>query len=256
GPAWPPASPSRCSTSAPSAPPAERGMARLAGRLPPAATAGIALSLLLALAWLTGLDYALVRLRLGSPVGQALVDGVHLYAGVAAIPLLLAKARLALTRSEPPAPAGSRWHRAMATALLVLYAGVLLTGALLVLPSPLDHESVARAHLLLAVWAALPTTWHVWYYASRLAPPPAPAAGLLVLAVLLAPLAFLISRPALLSGHAHLGDGASWQAAGLADTYLTQVATAAGGVRVAAGDGLWVIEPGKSKWRQVGPPDL
>jgi len=144
----------------------------------------------------------------------------------------------------------------MSMALLVLYAGVLLTGAALVLPGPLDHESVARAHLLLAVWAAVPTTWHVWYYGRRLAPPPAPATGLLVVAVLLAPLAFVISRPAALSVHAHLGDGASWQASGLAHTYLTQVATAAGGIRVAAGNGLYVIAPGESTWRQVGPPDL
>ena len=207
--------------------------------------------LLLGFAWLTGIDYAVLRLRAASPLGLAMVDGAHLFAGVAAAPILVAKA--VLGRRATGMPAG-RWHRWMGTSLLVLYGAVLVTGALLIAPLPVDHEALAQAHLIFAVWAAAPTAWHIWHYARRVRPAFLPALG--ALAVLAVATGFVAVSAPPLSLPARFGDGAAWRPVALPGRYLAQVRTAPDGTLVAGGDGLYVRAAGDSRWRQVGPPDL
>lgn len=222
------------------------------------AALGLALAALLAIAWLAGIVYSLVRLRLGSPVGLAIVDGVHLYSGLASIPLLAAKAWQVHRRPRPRSwRPSSRWHAWMATSLLPLYACVYVSGGLLLLPVPAElRDPIAEAHLTSAVWAAVPTTWHLVHYVRGWKPRAGLPTITVLAAVLLAPGFWFGLAPRSLTLQSNLGSGSTWRPAGLQGVYLTEFAVARGGDAVAAGDGLYVSEAGSTGWRKVGPPDI
>lgn len=130
---------------------------------------GVTLVLLVSLAWASGLVYLVVRLGLPAPASLALADAVHVYVGLASVLVIGAKVRRVGFRSRVAGvPELAAWHRWVSWSLLVLYAGVYLTGALLLFSFPMTvRTTLVNAHLLTSVWAAVPTTWHVWHHGHR-----------------------------------------------------------------------------------------
>jgi hypothetical protein len=222
-------------------------------------TLGLALLIAVSLAWLTGAPYLLVRAGVGLPFRLLLVDGVHCYIGLTMAVILVAKVRRAgLRRSVPAVPEVSLWDRWVSLSMAITYSAVLITGVVALLPLGDNiRTTIVNAHLLAAVWAAAPTTWHVithrarlsaalsrvrWQFGIRALP-----RGLLLL-VLAVPLLFVGAAVApLTQDHA----GLAWQSTG-PQVFLDRLETAPDGrSMIAGGEGLYVSDNGR-QWREVG----
>lgn len=223
---------------------------------------GLTLALLVAAAWGTAVLYLLGRLGAGSPVRLAVADGIHVYVGLASAAFFVTKVwRVGFRRRVPGVGRLLLWQRWISWSLLVLYAAIFATGVAALLPLPARWLGyLVNAHLLVSVWAAAPTSWHVWHYRHRALPylrrrrPPRSArrywaaAGLLVL-----PLAFVLVAPRLVSPLALSGTGSALRPAGLGGVYLDRVLPTGDGRLLAGGDGLYLTR-GDGSWRRVDLP--
>ena len=225
---------------------------------------GASLVLLVSLAWLSGLAYLLARLNLPSPIQLAAVDAVHVYVGVASIAFLLSKvARVGLHQRVDGVPELVLWHRWVSWSLLVLYSGVYLTGVALLIPFPAaGRKSLANAHLLLSVWAAVPTTWHVWHHRAWALPyiprrhRPVPGRFLIAAAILMVPAAAFMMTPRALSLLAQVGAGATWTSSALPGVFLDRLErTADGRTLVAGGEGLYARSVQSVTWHRIRFPE-
>ena len=224
---------------------------------------GTSLVLLVSLAWLTGAAYLLARLNLPSPVQLAAVDAVHVYVGIASIAFFAAKvARVGLHQRVDGVPELVLWHRWVSWSLLVLYAGVYLTGVGLLLPYPTPgRQSLANAHLLLSVWAALPTTWHIWHH-RRWALPfvprrhlPLPGRFLVAAAVAMLPAVAFLMAPRAVSLLAQIGAGNAWTSSALPGVFLDRLElTADRQTLVAGGEGLYARSVQGGSWHRISFP--
>ncbi len=237
----------------------------LTGRLSLSAL-GVGLVLLVSLAWASGLLYVIARLGIPSPVSLALVDGVHVYVGVASIAFFAAKlSRVGLHEHVSGVPELIAWQRWISWSLAGLYTAVYATGLLLLFPWPSAiSKTLVNAHLLTAVWAALPSAWHVWHYRPRALPYVThldrhTLIGFwLAIGVTLLPLVVVLLVPRALSPATKFGLGSAWEPAGLQGVFLDRlVATPDGQTLVAGGEGLYIRPMGIPSWRRVPfPPEL
>jgi hypothetical protein len=226
---------------------------------------GVTLVLLVSLAWASGLVYLVARLGVPAPVNLALADAVHVYVGLASVFVIGAKVwRVGFRSRVAGVPEVVAWHRWVSWSLLVLYGGVYLTGVLILFSFPMTVRlSLVNAHLLTSVWAAVPTSWHVWHYGHR-ATQLLPLVGRWVqirrvsvgLVLVLAPTVLVGASPRALSPLTQVGGGGRWFDDGLSGVFVDRMALAPDGrTLVAGGRGIW-IRPGSGElWRQVGPPD-
>jgi len=228
---------------------------------------GLSLVILVCVAWGTGLVYLATRLGLPVPVRPALVDGVHIYSGLVGGVFVVAKVlRVGLRHRVPGVAEVQPWQRWISWALLVLYAAVVVSGVLLVLPlSGQTYGNLVDLHLLTSVWALLPTTWHVWHYRRRAMPYlGAPWRRLgghsgrywLAVAIALAPSVVLVVAPRAVSQLPQLQQGTSWTLTALPGHYVDALMTSADGSElIAAGDALYATRDGVS-WTRAVPPAL
>lgn len=224
---------------------------------------GVGLVLLVSLAWASGLLYVIARLGFPSPVSLALVDGVHVYVGLASIAFFAAKlSRVGFHEHVTGVPELVAWQRWISWSLAGLYTAVYATGLLLLAPWPSAVGSpLVNAHLLTAVWAALPSAWHVWHYRPRALPylthvDRGTLIGFwLALGLMLLPLVGVLALPRALSPATKFGLGSAWERAGLQGIFLDRlVATPDGRTLVAGGQGLYLRPMGIPNWRQVAFP--
>src|SRR5437879_456011 len=98
---------------------------------------GLSLVLCVSVAWGTGVFYLVARLGLPSPVGLALIDGLHVYVGlVGAVFLVVKVLRVGLRYRVLGVPDVVPWQRWMSWSLFVLYAVIFVSGVLILLPIP------------------------------------------------------------------------------------------------------------------------
>jgi len=224
---------------------------------------GLALVLLVSVAWGTGLFYLLARLGASSPVRLASLDGIHVYVGLVGGVFVLAKVvRVGLRHRVEGVPAVVPWQRWLSWSMLVLYAAVFVTGVLLLLPvRGRPYADLVDLHLLTSVWALPLTTWHVWHYRARALPYVRRWASRLAgqrfwtgVALVALPLPVLAAdAPGVSQLPAVLG-GASWTPVGsLRGAYLDAIAQAPDGTLVAAGDALYLSRDGVV-WLRVDLP--
>lgn len=228
---------------------------------------GLSLVILVCVAWGTGLVYLATRLGLPAPVRPALVDGVHIYSGLVGGVFVVAKVlRVGLRHRVPGVAEVQPWQRWISWTLLVLYAAVVVSGVLLVLPlSGQVYGNLVDLHLLTSVWALLPTTWHVWHYRRRATPylsaPWRRRGGhagryWLAMGIALAPSVVLVVAPRAVSQLPQLQQGTSWTLSALPGHYVDALMTTADGTElVAAGDALYTTRDGVS-WTRSVPPAL
>ena len=222
---------------------------------------GLSLALLVAATWGTGLFYLAARFGAGSPIRLAIVDGIHIYVGIASVAFFAAKlARVGFRRRVAGVPKLLLWQRWISWSLIVLYAAVYASGVAATLPLSNRNLSLAvNAHLLTSIWAAVPTTWHVWHYRKRTLPylqrkAPQAAAYWPALAVLLVPLLFVLVAPRALSQIPRAGGGGAWSQAGLGGIFLDRLLATNDNHLLAAGDGLYLSD-GRGSWRRVDLPN-
>jgi hypothetical protein len=147
--------------------------------------------------------------------------------------------------------------------MLGLYAAVLASGILLLLPIRGElHGTLTETHLLTSIWAAAPTTWHVWHYRARALPYLTRlGAGTLRLRFwiglgLLVPAAVTLAvQPRAASQLPQVMGGSSWSRTGLAGTYLRTITTGPDGSTLIAGGagGVFSSRDGVN-WRSLGSP--
>lgn len=227
---------------------------------------GVALVLLTGAAWATGLVYLLPRAGLPSPLRLALVDTLHAYVGLASLAFIAAKtSRVGLRQSVPDVPGLQLWQRWLSWSLLVLYSAVYLTGLLLLptWPRPV-REMLANAHLLSSVWAAVPSSWHVWHYRPRVIPfLPRPGHELqgrfwLGIGIMALPVLVLGLLPRSLGPLSQSGNGSAWTALALDHTFVDRMQVSPdGGTLVAGGEGLYYSHSPFQQWHRIDfPPQL
>ncbi len=224
---------------------------------------GLGLVLLVSLAWATGFFYVIARVGLPAPVSLALVDGVHVYVGLASVAFFAAKlSRVGFRQHVDGVPELLAWQRWISWSLAILYAAVYSTGVLLLIPWPsVVSKPLVNAHLLTAVWAALPSTWHVWHYR------PQALAYLsrwgrrtlirfwLGMGLVLLPLVVVLALPRALAPATKSLLGAAWEPAGAEGLFLDRLAiTADRRTLVAGGEGLYVTPAEVASWRRVSFP--
>ncbi len=188
---------------------------------------------------------------------------MHAYVGIVGAVFVLGKVRrIGLRHQVTGTPHVVPWHRWMSWSLLVLYAAILASGVLLLLPvrGPV-YADLVELHLMTSVWALLPTTWHVLQYGQRAAP----YVGRLLgqprgwrfwagIGLALAPALVLAAQPRAASQLPQVMGGGAWSRAGLGGVPLDRLTTADGGdVLVAAGRGLYVSGDGR-RWTQLDVP--
>ncbi len=223
---------------------------------------GLGLLLLVSVAWGTGLTYLLVRAGLPSPVRLVLIDGVHAYVGLASLIFISGKIlRVGFRTRVSGVPDLILWHRWISRSLLVLYGAVYLTGLMLLLPwMRLARDGLANAHLLASVWAAVPTTWHVWHYRHRAVPylPGRQGVGSFTrrlgigLIVVLIPVSGVLAVPRALSPYTRTGADGAWRSAALNGVFLDRLAASpSGDVLVAGGQGLYWSDDTGATWRSA-----
>ena len=220
-------------------------------------SAGVALIILLAAAWLTALPYLLVRLGLPGLVPIPNIDGPHAFAGLAAVGLLGVKvADLVRRRAVVAAWRMPPWQRWLSRSLAYLYGAVVVTGFLLAVPWPAPARMVlVNLHLLTAAWALLATVPHLAVHLrgrlSALRLTPRLAGGLLLVLV---PALLMAALPVALSPLAQLGAGGSWRPVGSRGTWTFRLLRLPDGRLLAAGDGVWVSSDGGATWRSEPAP--
>lgn len=223
---------------------------------------GAGLAVLMGVAWCTGAVYLVVRGGGSTPVELAVVDTVHIYVGIASVVFLGAKVwRVGLRRRVRGVAGVTVFDRQLSIGLAVLYSAVYVTGVLPLLPfSTSLRDTLVEAHLIAAVWAAVPTTWHVWRHRTRLVavvrPRRARAAvrRLLAGALLLAPAAALLGTARSASPLAQTGAGAGWHDDG-PTIFVDRLRQATDRTLVAGGVGLYLRRPSATEWTRVGPFD-
>ena len=212
---------------------------------------GVALTVLVGAAWLTGLPYLLVRFGLPAAIPLARVDGPHVFVGLATAGLLTAKiVELAGRRIVAAVRRGPAWHRWLSRALAYLYCGVLLSGLLLVPSWPATiRGGLVNLHLLLSAWALVATVPHLFIHFRHRLPTVRfdrrLTAGLLVVLV---PALALAALPVALSPLAQLGAGGAWTAVGKSGIWMFRVLPLPDGRLLAGGQGLWTSADGGRTW--------
>lgn len=224
---------------------------------------GLALVLLMSVAWGTGLFYLVARLGAGSPVRLAAVDGVHVYVGLVGGVVVLAKvARVGLRHRVEGVPAVVPWQRWLSWSMLLLYSAVFVTGVLLLLPvRGRPYADLVQLHLLTSVWALPITTWHVWHYRARTVPYVRRWTSRLAgrrfwigVALVALPLPVLLTDTSAVSQLPMVEAGASWSPVeSLQGAYLDRIAEAPDGTLLAAGDALYLSHDGVV-WLRVDVP--
>lgn len=214
---------------------------------------------LLAGGYLTGLAYLDLQAGLPIPVPMSRIDAVHVASGIGAMAFAICLAvRLRRGRRN-----WSRWMNGLLTAAAALYAGVLVTGVIILFPLPADlADELTHAHLIAAVWAAEPTLALFVELGRRgdlRRPRPAPTSvregsrtpsgrrgravrgGLLGLAALGPAIVLAVVAPRALSPSAQRGGYRSWTPIG--PRVITDVAMPApgGGSVIAGGYGLYRV---------------
>jgi len=225
---------------------------------------GVALVLLVSVAWGTGLLYLIVRIGLPSPVRLAVVDAIHVYVGLASIAFLAAKvSRVGFHERVAGVTGVVLWHRWVSGSMLVLYGAVYATGLLLLPRWPAGlRESLVNAHLLAAVWAAVPTSWHVWHYRSwarPYLPPPwqLPLRCSVGLVIALLPAAAIVNMSRALSPLTQIGAGTAWTAAGPRIFFDRLGVEPNGRGLLAGGQALYLSDDAGQHWHRLEfPPDL
>jgi hypothetical protein len=243
---------------------AESSVARVwprVARLSPGAL-GLALVLLVSVAWGTGLFYLVARLGAASPVRLATLDGVHVYVGVVGGVFVAAKVlRVGLRHRVDGVPNAVPWQRWLSWSMLVLYGVVFASGVLALLPiRGRPYGALVQVHLLSSIWAVAPTTWHVWHYRARALPYVRRAASRLPvrrfwlgLALVVLPVPALLADAPAVSQLPRVLGGSTWSPAALNGSYLDTVALAPDGTLVAAGDALYLSHDGVV-WLRVDLP--
>lgn len=224
---------------------------------------GLGLVLLVSLAWATGFLYVIARISLPAPVSLALVDGVHVYVGLASIAFFAAKlSRVGLHQDVDGVPELLAWQRWISWSLAILYTAVYSTGLLLLIPWPSAvSKPLVNAHLLTAVWAALPSTWHVWHHRPRALPylsrlgRQTQIRFWLAMGFVLLPLVIVLALPRALAPATKNWLGAAWEPAGAQGLFLDRLGTTADGqTLVAGGEGLYVTRVNVRNWQRVSFP--
>src|SRR5437879_9500211 len=96
---------------------------------------GVGLVLLVSLAWASGVLYVIARLGLPSPVSLALVDGVHVYVGLACLAFFAAKlTRVGLHEHVSGVPDLVAWQRRLSRRLAASYSTRYATSSILLPP--------------------------------------------------------------------------------------------------------------------------
>ncbi|MHB8440215.1 MAG: hypothetical protein ACYDD4_13810 [Acidimicrobiales bacterium] len=223
----------------------------------------------------TGIPYLLAEDGAPSSIGLAWTDAVHFATGVVFAVFLGATWRAGRRRATH-ATGRTRYRpqRWLAVSLAFGWLAVLVTGglALVRFPAPL-RASFGQAHLMLAVWSAALSVWHVAVQRQgrtaidqnrreRGAPRDVPMGrarrhvlGALVVAVVVAVGGGVLSNAASLP--AALSAGARWQPTGPA-TFVDVLETGGEHKLLAGGAGLYLGHDGPGgpkRWTRVGPFD-
>ena len=215
---------------------------------------GLALTFLVATAWLSGVPYLLVRFGLPTPVALARVDGPHVFLGLVIAALLSEKiVEIAARRVAAAARRGPSWERWLSRALGYLYLGVLLSGLVLVPPWPAPvRGQLVNLHLLLSAWALIATVPHLLVHLRHRLPAVRVDARLVAgLITVLVPTIGLAALPVALSPLAQLGAGGSWTAVGRPGAWTFRVQRLPDGRLLAAGQGLSTSADGGLTWAAV-----
>ena len=224
---------------------------------------GLALVLLVSVAWGTGLFYLVARLGLPSPVGLVWIDGLHVYVGLVGAVVIVGKVlRVGLKYRVRGVPNVVPWQRWMSWSLFALYGVIFATGVLVLLPiAGPTYANLVELHLLSSVWALVPTTWHVWHYRRRAAPHLVRFlrrargrrfwAGF---ALAMAPALVVSLQPRGVSQLPRVMGGTTWSQAGLKGTPISHVMTTPdGSTLLAGGDKLYMTRNGTA-WTSIGFP--
>ncbi len=219
---------------------------------------GFSLLIAVSLAWVTGVPYLVVRAGLGLPFRLILVDGIHCYIGLAMAVFLVAKVRrVGWRRSVPAVPKASLWDRWISLSMAILFSAVIITGLVVLLPLGDDtRTALVNAHLLAAVWAAAPTTWHVVTYLARLRAAASKARhGVGIACLTRGALVLVLAVPLLVGTRAvapltQARAGLSWQPRGQAVLLDRLDVSPDGRTIVAGGEGLFVSHDGQ-QWSPV-----
>ena len=208
------------------------------------------------IAWATGLLYLVVRANLPSPVRLGIVDGLHVYVGLASIVFVLG----ILVTDAPVGAFGTgrvlwqvRWL--LGGLYLVLYGA----GALLALPwSGPARAFLVDLHLLAAVWTVVPTGWYLMHRRSATLRHAFASRSRVALVMVLVPALVVVVAPRTIAPLTLTGAGAAWRAQGLPHRFIDRMAIGLNGQDlVAGGEGLYVSRPSDQRWLQVAfPPEL
>ncbi len=209
---------------------------------------------LVGIAWASGLVYLVVRANLPSPVRLVIVDGLHVYVGLASIVFVIA---LLATQAPLRAFQTGRALRQLRWLLGGLYLVLFGAGALLALPwSAPVRTFFVDLHLLAAVWSVVPTGWYLVHDRSATLRSGMTSRSVVALVLILAPAALVVViAPRMIAPLTLTGAGAAWREQGLPQRFIDRMATSPNGQDlVAGGEGLYVRRPSDQRWQQVAFP--
>ncbi len=209
---------------------------------------------LVGIAWASGLVYLVVRANLPSPVRLVIVDGLHVYVGLASIVFVIA---LLATQAPLRAFQTGRALRQLRWLLGGLYLVLFGAGALLALPwSAPVRTFFVDLHLLAAVWSVVPTGWYLVHDRSATLRSSMTSRSVVALVLILAPAALVVViAPRMIAPLTLTGAGAAWREQGLPQRFIDRMATSPNGQDlVAGGEGLYVRRPSDQRWQQVAFP--
>jgi hypothetical protein len=219
--------------------------------------------ILVSIAWVSALFYLAARLGVDTQVRLSFIDAAHVYVGLVAAVIILAKvARVGFHEQVPGVANVQRWQRWISWSMLVSYAAIFASGVLLLFPlHGILYNDLVNFHLMSSVWAVPPTTWHVWHYRQRAAPylvrllPRAGTARYWAgVALVLLPAVALLAFPRAVSQLPQVFGGAAWTGSALPGSYLDHIQLGSTpGSLIAVGDALYV-SPDGSIWYQVDLP--
>jgi hypothetical protein len=209
------------------------------------------------IAWATGLLYLVVRANLPSPVRLVIVDGLHIYVGIASIVFVIG-----ILATEAPIGTFETGRVVRQTRWLLsgLYLVLYGAGALLALPpSGPMRAFLVDLHLLAAVWTVVPTGWYLmqdrsatlrYAFASR--------SRVALLIILIPAVLVAIIAPRMIAPLTLTGAGAAWRGQGFPQRFIDRMAMSPNGdALIAGGEGLYVRRPNDQRWQQVAfPPEL
>jgi hypothetical protein len=222
--------------------------------LPSLRALGAGSIVLLASSYLTALAY--LASQAGIPIALPIsrIDVVHVAAGIGAAVFAVC----VIARIRHRSRTWSSWMRGLLLAASVLYAGVLVTGVLILLPlSGALRDELTQAHLIASVWAAEPALVLLYELRRRGDVPGFRRLGrfwpaLAALLALAPAIAIAGVAPRALSPDAARGGHQSWQPFG-PRAFIDQMASAPAGRSVIAG-GLGLFAVGADgRWRPLAP---